>query len=65
MPDEIREGALEIAKHLLLWINQGLMTVFFFLVGLELKRELLVEELTDKRNIFLPAVGAAEVSFKF
>lgn len=57
-PVEIRVGALHIAKPLLLWINDGLMAVFFFLVGLELKRELLEGELSDKRNIILPAVGA-------
>ncbi len=57
-PVEIRVGALEVAKPLLLWINDGLMAVFFFLVGLELKRELLEGELSDKRNIILPAVGA-------
>lgn len=57
-PVEIRIGALEIAKPLLLWINDGLMTVFFFLVGLELKRELLEGELADRRNIILPGVGA-------
>jgi len=57
-PLEIRVGALEIAKPLLLWINDGLMTVFFFLVGLELKRELIDGELSDKRNIILPATGA-------
>lgn len=57
-PVAIRVGALEIAKPLLLWINDGLMTLFFFLVGLELKRELLEGELKDKRNIILPAVGA-------
>ena len=57
-PVEIRIGALEIAKPLLLWINDGLMAVFFFLVGLELKRELVEGELSDKRNIILPGVGA-------
>jgi len=57
-PVEIRIGNLEIAKPLLLWINDGLMAVFFFLVGLELKRELVEGELSNKRNIILPGVGA-------
>ncbi len=57
-PVEIRMGALKIAKPLLLWINDGLMAVFFFMVGLELKRELIEGELSDKRNIILPGVGA-------
>lgn len=57
-PVEIRVGAFEIAKPLLLWINDGLMAIFFFLVGLELKRELLEGELSDRRNIILPGVGA-------
>jgi len=57
-PVEIRIGALEIAKPLLLWINDGLMTLFFFLIGLELKRELIEGELSDKRNIVLPGIGA-------
>ncbi|MCB1667116.1 MAG: Na+/H+ antiporter NhaA [Porticoccaceae bacterium] len=57
-PVEIRVGALEIAKPLLLWVNDGLMALFFFLVGLELKRELVEGELADKRNIILPGVGA-------
>jgi len=57
-PVEIRIGALEIAKPLLLWINDGLMAIFFFLVGLELKRELIEGELSDRRNIILPGIGA-------
>lgn len=57
-PVEIRIGALQIAKPLLLWINDGLMAIFFFLVGLELKRELVEGELSDKRNIILPGAGA-------
>ena len=57
-PVEVRFGILEIAKPLLLWINDGLMAIFFFLVGLELKREMLEGELRDRRNIILPGVGA-------
>lgn len=57
-PVEVRIGALHIAKPLLLWVNDGLMAIFFFLVGLELKRELLDGELSDPRNIILPGVGA-------
>ena len=55
---EVRIGEFEIAKPLLLWINDGLMALFFFLVGLELKRELIEGELSDPRDIILPAVGA-------
>ena len=57
-PVEIRIGGLLIAKPLLLWINDGLMAIFFFLVGLELKRELVEGELSDKRNVILPGIGA-------
>ena len=55
---EIRVGPLHIAKPLLLWINDGLMAVFFFLIGLELKREIVEGELSDIRNITLPGLGA-------
>ena len=57
-PVEIRIGALEIAKPLLLWVNDGLMAVFFFLVGLEVKRELMEGELSRPANVLLPALGA-------
>ena len=57
-PVELRVGALHIGKPLLLWINDGLMAVFFFLVGLELKRELLEGELSERSKIVLPGVGA-------
>jgi len=57
-PVHIKIGPLEIAKPLLLWVNDGLMAGFFFLIGLELKRELLIGELSDKSKITLPALGA-------
>lgn len=57
-PVEVRIGPLFIGKPLLLWINDGLMAVFFFLVGLELKRELVEGELSDPKNILLPAIAA-------
>lgn len=57
-PVVIRIGAFEIAKPLLLWVNDGLMAVFFLLVGLELKREFVEGELSDRKNIILPGLGA-------
>lgn len=57
-PVEVRVGNLEVAKPMLLWINDGLMAVFFFLVGLELKRELVEGELSNPKNIILPGIGA-------
>ncbi|ASJ75804.1 Na+/H+ antiporter NhaA [Granulosicoccus antarcticus] len=51
-------GALSIDKSVLLWINDGLMAVFFLLVGLELKREVLEGQLSDRSQLALPVVGA-------
>lgn len=58
LPVEIRIGPLFIGKPLLLWINDGLMAVFFFLVGLELKWELIEGELSEPSNIILPVIAA-------
>ena len=57
-PVAIQIGDFAIAKDAHHWINDGLMAVFFFLVGLELKREVLIGELSNVKQIILPA-GAA------
>ena len=59
IPVEVRIGRFQIAKPLLLWINDGLMAVYFFLVGLELKRETQEGELSSGAQIMLPALAAA------
>ncbi|GBD38489.1 Na(+)/H(+) antiporter NhaA [bacterium HR37] len=51
-------GSFVIDKPLILWINDGLMAMFFFVIGLEIKRELLVGELASLRNAALPIVAA-------
>tara|TARA_R110000744_G_scaffold32936_2_gene76811 strand:+ start:2641 stop:3855 length:1215 start_codon:yes stop_codon:yes gene_type:complete len=58
IPVQVSVGTFEIAKPLLLWINDGLMALFFFLVGLELKREFIEGDLSQPGQVTLPAIGA-------
>jgi len=57
-PVVIQIGALELDKPLLHWINDGLMAIFFFLVGLELKREVMEGRLSSIKQSALPVIAA-------
>jgi Na+:H+ antiporter, NhaA family len=59
IPISVRIGSVSIDKPLLLWINDGLMAIFFFLIGLELKREVLAGHLSSLRRATLPLFAAA------
>jgi NhaA family Na+:H+ antiporter len=54
----VRIGTFDITEDLRHWVNDGLMAVFFFVVGLEIKRELVAGDLSDRRDAVLPAVAA-------
>ena len=57
-PVEIRFSDLHIAKPLLLWVNDGLMAIFFFVIGLEVKREVMEGHLSSLSQITLPGIAA-------
>jgi Na+:H+ antiporter, NhaA family len=54
----IGTGPLSITYDLRHWVNEGLMTIFFLVVGMEIKRELVEGELRDRRTAALPVIGA-------
>lgn len=58
MPVSIQIGLFSIHKPLLMWVNDGFMAVFFVLVGLEVKREMMVGAISSYQKAIFPAIGA-------
>ncbi len=58
LPVQVRIGQLDLAKPLLLWINDGLMAIFFLLVALEIKREVLSGQLSSRAQLVQPLLCA-------
>ncbi len=58
IPVEIRVGSLQLDKSLYHWVNDGLMAIFFLLIGLEVKREILEGHLSSMGQIALPGIAA-------
>ncbi|MFX0171871.1 MAG: Na+/H+ antiporter NhaA [Candidatus Hodarchaeota archaeon] len=54
----IKFGYTGLSKKVALWINDGLMTIFFFVIGLEIKREIIIGELNSLRKASLPIIAA-------
>ncbi len=57
-PVEVRVGPLDISKNLLLWVNDALMAIFFLMIGLEVKREMVEGSLASRRQAAFPAIAA-------
>jgi len=57
-PVEVRIGPLDISKNMLLWVNDALMAVFFLMVGLEVKREMVQGSLASRRQAAFPVIAA-------
>ncbi|MFZ4622169.1 MAG: Na+/H+ antiporter NhaA, partial [Bacteroidota bacterium] len=57
-PLSIGIGQFSLTKTLIHWINDGLMVIFFFFVGLEIKREIVIGELSSVKKAMLPIIAA-------